>query len=1276
MIKFEDVQHQTTEDYFNGNEFSIDIFKKKYALNENETYVQAVKRVTDFAASVEETDELKKYWSERWFDEIYNDWWHPGGSIMQGAASGKNLSLANCTTINAGKLELNKDWDTLESLYRNIRYSVAKVAAYRQGLGVDLSRIRPNKSRIMNAANKSDGVIHWMKSIDNVGYEVGQCLYPDTKILTKDGYKTIKRIVEEKYNGHILTPNGSSEIINWFKNPKKEMFLIKTEYGDEIIASKDHKILIANKNGEPIEIPIKDLKPGDFICCSVLDFNKLNGNINNVKFSPFTYELNEYNNSNRLSVPPKTPKELNESLGYILGVIYGDGCSYDEKIEIAFSDEWVDILNKFDNELYKCFGVHIGEYGVHKKNGDGKCKKITLGKYYYKFFEHIGALKGKSNNLMFPDILKNAPESVLISFFGGLFDADGHVSKTKTNLQFSIIDKEFINTLKLELHKFGYIVKIREKIRKTRYKNSSKQHVPTYNLSLVGKDSLTKIQGANCSIKLNKIRIGRYDKLKTPYNAKYLKINYNKYLEINGGDYLSFEKYSKYTNKISPTYIQKIESISSFGESETYDITVLDTSHIFAAPIIFVSNSGRIPAMLLSLNIDHPDVIDFIKIKSDRSIIQNANISVQITDDFYKCVEDDGVWTMRFEVPEVKKGQKIYVHANSVTDDYFEDDNGRYHLANLDRQKEVVEETIGARDLLRLLAKNMYDNAEPGVQNMDIARRYSNSDALYPNKFGYDSRVISSNACSEQMLDGNGTCNLAAANAEKFSSDFEQCKKELEIVTESSNRFLDNIIQCEINHHTYPLEGQRISNEMLRRNGIGSTNLGGYLFKLNMEYGSEEGNKVLIEFQKYFTYYLYKSSVKLGKEKGNFKLFDPERIKDSLFIQNLLNEFPDLELTHLRNVCLSTIAPSGTITMLFRDTAMSYGVEPSFDLCYWKRTRMGGKYEYYFTVPHAVREFFKEKGYTIPMKSDTVKDTWDGKTGKPIMEFINQHKNELEIHFKSSLEVSAFDKLKLMEGLIKWVDSSISVTYMIPEDYSVDKVYDIILDAQKKNLKSITVYRDKRMYGIVSFIPFKDLAFKLKAEGVQMHSQNFSDKELSELSMTNTAPRRYGDAPKRKKILEADVYSVIVSGEKFVVAVGIQDGYPYEMFCGKMNGLNFAFKERKGKIEKMARGIYKLDLGDIAVDDFSEHFKPAEQALFRMVSLNLRTGTPIKYIHEQLLKSEDSMITLTAAAARVLKKYIIDGEKATGQTCPVCGNTELTYSDGCVSCNNCEWSKC
>lgn len=861
MVKYEDVAHVTTEEYFNGNRFSIDAFNKKYALFEGETYPQALKRVCDYIASVEETEELRKYWSERWFSEIYNDYWHPAGSIIQGANSGKKISLANCTNISLGGNDPETEWDNLESIYKSGAYNVAKAAAYRQGLGIDFSRLRPRGSSVLNSSKQSTGAIHWMKEIDGIGYQVGQ--------------------------------------------------------------------------------------------------------------------------------------------------------------------------------------------------------------------------------------------------------------------------------------------------------------------------------------------------------------------------------------------------------------------------------SGRIPAFLFSLGVGHPDIEEFITCKQNHTSIQNANISVQCSDAFYTCVKNDGDWELLFETPEVKVGDKVYINRDSIDSTCAQDENGRwYKIALHYRPYEKISKIVKAKTILEMISKGMFNYAEPGIQNIDIARRYSNTDYLYdPNlRWIFDPRILGTNACSEQYLDDNGNCNLASMNVWKFSTIERWFRQQVRHIAYSMNRFLDNVISCEVKYNTYALPKQRLSTEMLRRTGAGSTNWEGWFLKAGVEYGTEEANSLARLFNQTYNYYLYESSINLGKEKGSFGFFNKEKFEQAPMIKHMMEQ--GLEFTHMRNATLSSIAPTGTLSLMFRDYVMSYGVEKAFGLYHWKRTRISGEYKYYFCVPKPVRDLFKSKGFKLPMNSDTIEDTWDGKYGSKIKDIIDTHKDEVIPNFKLNVEPKR--KMNFMSELMKDCDSSISVTYMLPEDSKWEDVYDFILYGYEKNVKSIAAFPDRKMYGIVSYIPFKELAVKLINEGKQIHAQNFSKSELEALNMNEASiPTMASDAPKRPKVLNADIFTVIANKNKYVVAVGLLNSKPYEIFCGSIGDLDFKFKEKEGKIEKIKRGHYKLIFNDgVVIDNFSFHFAEVERSLFRMVSTSLRHGVPIKFLVEQLQKSTDEMYSLTASAARVLKKYIEDGDKATGQICPSCGSNELIYEEGCITCSNCGWSKC
>jgi ribonucleoside-diphosphate reductase alpha chain len=151
------------------------------------------------------------------------------------------------------------------------------------------------------------------------------------------------------------------------------------------------------------------------------------------------------------------------------------------------------------------------------------------------------------------------------------------------------------------------------------------------------------------------------------------------------------------------------------------------------------------------------------------------------------------------------------------------------------------------------------------------------------------------------------------------------------------------------------------------------------------------------------------------------------------------------------------------------------------------------------------------------------------------------------------------------------------------------------------------------------------------------------------------------------------LYQVKARGKKYLMAVGLQNGSPYEMFGGVIPNTISIKIPQKGKIIKEKSGNYRLECNGETISDFGCLFTGEEQIIFRMVSTALRHGIPIKFLVEQLSKSAEDVVDLASVTSRVLKKYIVNGESAGGK-CPSCGNNELIYIDGCVSCT-CGWSK-
>lgn len=1185
---YDKVKTETTAEYFKGNQFSIDAFESKYALVDkpDETYVQALKRVCDYIASVEKTEANKEYWSKRWFHEIYNDWWHPAGSIMQGAGSGRKVSLANCFSsetefiTNRGVKSFDdfNDGDTAKVMNN--------MGAFTDGIIKNHGRQRLFKLTVGRHTIKKD-IYCTLDHIWRVALK-GDTIVEKTTADLNEGDQlpyTKRKWMQSQSGSRYYCPIG---------------FIHGYTYGDGDF-DKENNTCNINLCGDSKDL-ISLFKGFDWNCS-----NAGNETIR-IKYLP-----------NWMKTLPDINK-LNEEylLGFLIGYFAADGTvDEDGRSELASAN--IDNL-LFIKNISESLGIYSSDIRLIREESpfDGNKEHKLYGLYFWK------------------DCL-----------FDSFFTKKSHKEKWENHKNSIKNDKSRVNWKVISLVETDrmedvWCVSVKDGNNFTLQGGVNTHNCTTISLG-VGReheewDSLEAI-----------IKNTGYTVAKTAAYRQGLGVDFSRLRPRGTG--------VQNSAKESTGSVHWMAYIDGMGN--------------------FVGQKGRIPAMLFSLSCSHPDVEEFIAVKANTGKIQNANISVQCTDEFYDAVKEGKNWDLTFEIPEVKKGQKVYIDEHSATRDCKKDDKGWYYLSLTDRKKETIKKTVKARDLMQLIAKNMHSHAEPGIQNIDIARKYSNSDYVYDPNDEYDSRIVSTNACSEQYLSRESLCVLASINCGKLSKSLEDYDKELSILSPSICRFLDNVNECEVVYNTYATAHQKVAIKKLRRIGAGFTNIAAWLFNANVAYGSDKSAELMEKLTERYSYYLYKSSIELGQEKGSFELFNQEKIERSPFIKRMKKL--GLEFKTLRNVTLTSIAPTGTLSLMFRDSVMSYGIEPAFGMYYWKRTRMKGKYQYYFNVPSIVRKVFKDAGIEIPVNSDTISDDWKGTRGKPIADFIDANRKKLGLEFKSATDITCTEKLELMAKVMKWVDSSISVTYMLPENSTWKDVYDFIMLTHEKEVKSIAAFPDKKMYGIIAFVPFKDLAMKLKQENVLMPAQNFSDEELKELSMSrqdvvvNTRV-----APERDEVLDAEIYSITVNKEKFIIAIGLQNGYPYEIFGGKMKDLKIEMdsKHLQGKLTKIKGGQYSLEFEETVIKDFSKQFAPVEKVMFRLLSLDLRKGIPIEEIVEQMNKSSDDMFSLPAAISRVLKKYIRDGQKANGRTCPNCGSHDLIYNNGCVQCSNCNYSAC
>lgn len=634
-----------------------------------------------------------------------------------------------------------------------------------------------------------------------------------------------------------------------------------------------------------------------------------------------------------------------------------------------------------------------------------------------------------------------------------------------------------------------------------------------------------------------------------------------------------------------------------------------------------VAQDGRRGALMLTININHPNAGDFITSKDDLTKITGANISVKVTDKFMRGAEHG---------------------------------MGDMNMINW-----------------RKLIHQAWKSAEPGVLFWDKIVSESPADCYK----GFKS--ISTNPCGEIPLCAYDSCRLLSINLTKivlnpFTHKAEISYDYLRDLAYKAQRLMDDVVDLEeekinlildkINNDPEPEEVKAIEKNLWikikekllqgRRTGLSGIGLADTLAMLNVGYASEKGLELSEEMYKQIAIASYKSSIDMAKDRGAFLIWDIKKEKDNPFI-NRINEtiakekneyFLDTYVSRWlkygrRNIANLTIPPSGTISLLAQ---ISSGIEPVFMLDYKRRRKVNPN--------HPNISFIDKNG-----------DCWEEyivyhpMLRRLLMIYAGADKDELQEIIDNSpwkgstaYEINPMDRVKIQGTIQKWIDHSISSTINLPEETTEEQVGLIYMEAWKQGCKGITIYRDKCRDGVL----------------VSNDSSQKDDKFVT------------NNAPKRPKELPCDIFTPTSHGQQYVVAVGILDDKPYEVFAFKWDR---KFDITKGIIKKATRGrydIYDINGKAYAIDITSE-MSQIEEDRTRLISWGLRHGAGIKFLVEQLNKAKgNGFQSFSRVIARTLKKYIKDNEKVTGATCENCGSSNLIYVAGCNECKDCGSSKC
>lgn len=675
-----------------------------------------------------------------------------------------------------------------------------------------------------------------------------------------------------------------------------------------------------------------------------------------------------------------------------------------------------------------------------------------------------------------------------------------------------------------------------------------------------------------------------------------------------------------------------------------------------------VAQDGRRGALMLTVSVKHPDSEAFVDAKMTEGKITGANVSLKIDDAFMQAAIEGKEYTQQYPI-----------HA----------------------EKPKYTQKIDATTFWNKIIHNAWQSAEPGVLFWDTIIRESLPDCYADLGF----KTVSTNPCGEIPLCPYDSCRLLAINLYSYvenpftpNAKFNFSKFKEHVMY--AQRMMDDIIDLEmekIETIIAKIEADPETDEVKatelnlwkkikdktsqgRRTGVGTTAEGDMIAAMGLTYGTEDATKFSVEVHKTLALAAYRSSVMLASERGAFPVFDYKRETNNPFMNRLKeadSELYDLMVKYgRRNIACLTIAPTGTTSILTQTTS---GIEPVFLPVYKRRRKVNAndkevRVDFVDESGDAFEEYVVYHPKFITWMNINGIEVKDNYTQEQIDEIVAKS----PYYKATSNDVDWLNKVKMQGAVQKWVDHSISVTINLPNDVSEDMVNKLYVEAWKSGCKGCTVYRDGSRSGVL---------ISLKNE----------KKKNTENAEPNPADENGFVTHKRPIELDADVVRFQNNKEKWIAFIGLIDGKPYEIFTGIADddeGIFCPKSVSKGKIIKVIdeNGQKRYDFQFVnkrgfktTIEGLSEKFNPEFWNYAKLISGVLRYRMPIAQVLKlvgSLELDNQSINTWKVGVERALKKYLPNGEKASGQTCPNCGQESLVYQEGCLICTNCGTSRC
>lgn len=481
------------------------------------------------------------------------------------------------------------------------------------------------------------------------------------------------------------------------------------------------------------------------------------------------------------------------------------------------------------------------------------------------------------------------------------------------------------------------------------------------------------------------------------------------------------------------------------------------------------SAGGRRGAQMGTMDIRHPDVIEFIQAKREDGRLRQFNLSLLITEEFVKAVKEDAPWQLIFPytAKEVEQDGIALDDPQQVVWADWPNKEGVV-INELGQVACKVYKTLPARKLWNVIMTSTYDYAEPGFILIDKVNQMNNN--------WFCEEIRATNPCGEQPLPPYGACLLGSVNltafvrdpfTEQAAFDWPAFRKVVAIFT----RMLDNVV--EINQ--LPLAKQREEITAKRRHGMGFLGLGSTLTMLRIKYGCAASVAFTEQVSQELAMTGWQESLRLAKEKGPAPVMEqefevtgkmlrlrPEMAADGIqlgdkvkgkvlharysrYMQQVAEVDPALvaELAEVggRFTHHSSIAPTGTISLSLANNA-SNGIEPSFAHHYSRNVIKPGKKS---------KESVDVYSFELLAYRELV--------NLAAMPYGTDEASRLPDYFITADDISPTGHVDIQAAAQRWIDSSISKTANVPTDFPFEQFKDIYLYASDSGLKGCTTFR-------------------------------------------------------------------------------------------------------------------------------------------------------------------------------------------------------------------------